>query len=226
MSSPLSPIPSYGDPVAPVAPTPAPAPTLAPEPTPPSAEPPASIPSYGTVPVSSQTPPQQVCDDTVTPEPSYGGDPLIQGSWHQLPQIEHPIVVAGSIAPVSEPEPEPAEYDPTEKVVAGSVSKTYLTGSEHGIDWTWEQIRDFVVAGIEQNVGYFPRNPLTESGIFKSFKSRWGDLAGPIAIYSIDVAGGWWQNAPISVNRFCKGSDAYFSAIIAERLESALAQSA
>lgn len=216
-------IPAYGEPVAPV--------TISTQPAPPPVgvdivtdpAPAQEIPSYGEV-------------------PSYGEDPLIRGSWHQLPQIDHPVVVAGS-APVptygdsnySSPSPTsgtpavivtPEEYSPTEKVVAGSVSKTYLTGSEHGMDWTWEQIRDYVVAGIEENTGYFPRNPLTEAGIFKSFKSRWGDMAGPIAIYAIRVAGGWWQNAPISVNRFCKGSDEYFAKIINGRLEEALAQSA
>lgn len=192
MSSTLSPIPSYGDPVAPAAPAPTVAPAPAPEPT---AAPPA--------PVAPSIPP-------------YGG----------YGEMTAERFIQENPTTLEERQPEPEVVDPTEKVVAGSVSKTFLTGSEHGGDWTWEQIRDFVVAGIEQNVGYFPRNPLTESGIFKSFKSRWGDLAGPIAIYSIDVAGGWWQNAPISVNRFCKGSDEYFAKIIAERLESALAQSA
>lgn len=207
--------------------------------------------------------------------PTYGGgdvrvtsstpEEILQGSWHQLPQIEHDLVVAGSVAPsdyassieanaaadviisiapsapiptygdsnYSSPSPTsgtptvvmtPEEYHaPTEKVVAPSVSKTFLTGSEHGMEWGWEQIRDYVVAGIEQQTGSFPRNPLTEAGIFKGFKARWGELAGPIAIYAIDVAEAWWQNAPISVNRFCKGSDPYFADPISKRVESALA---
>lgn len=108
---------------------------------------------------------------------------------------------------------------PSEMVqVAASVSKTFLQGSADGSDWTWEQLRDYAVEGIERNVGHFPRNAVTEASIFKSFKNRWGEAAGPIVKYAIDECGGVWQGAPISVNRFAKGSDPYFAQPLAERL--------
>lgn len=80
--------------------------------------------------------------------------------------------------------------------------------------WSWTDLRDFVVAEIQSRQGPQPRNPKTESAIFKRFKETWGDHAGPIACHAFSVYDGWWAGAPISVNRFCKGSDPFFAAKI------------
>lgn len=95
-----------------------------------------------------------------------------------------------------------------------SESKAYVGKT----DWTWSDLRDYVVGQIEERFGAFPRDSRKESGVFKSFLARWGDQAQPIARHAFEVADGRWGGAPISVNRFCKNSDPYFAAVIAERL--------
>jgi hypothetical protein len=79
-------------------------------------------------------------------------------------------------------------------------------------------MRDYVVEQITKYHGPFPRNPLQEKGIFASYISRWGDQALPIAKVAFEVHRGVWHNAPIKVQRFCIGSDPYFSEIIARTL--------
>lgn len=88
-------------------------------------------------------------------------------------------------------------------------------------DWGWDQLRDYVVTEIEKVRGVFPRNTITEKSIFVGFLNRWGADAPRIARYAFEVAGGYWRNAPISVNRFCKNSDEYFAKPIAEHLRQA-----
>lgn len=95
-----------------------------------------------------------------------------------------------------------------------STSRAYLGKTE----WAWDDLRDYVVAQIEERFGAFPRDSRKESGIFKSFLARWGDQAQTIARYAFEVEDGRWAGAPISVNRFCKGSDPYFAAKIVERV--------
>lgn len=84
--------------------------------------------------------------------------------------------------------------------------------------WGWDDLRDYVVAQIEQRFGVFPRDAKKEAGIFKAFLSRYGDKAPAIARYAFETCDGFWCGAPISVNRFCKGSDPYFGDKIVERL--------
>lgn len=84
--------------------------------------------------------------------------------------------------------------------------------------WGWEELRDFVVYEIERRFGTFPRNFRTEHSIFKSFSARWGAQAGPIAKFAFGVREGYWAGAPISVNRFCKNSDPFFSSEIIKLL--------
>lgn len=84
--------------------------------------------------------------------------------------------------------------------------------------WSWQDLRDYVVHEIEQRFGVFPRDPVREASIFKSFASRWGDRAGRIAVVAFEVHGGRWHGAPIAVTRFCKNSDPYFAEPIAQRL--------
>ena len=95
-----------------------------------------------------------------------------------------------------------------------STSRAYLGKSQ----WAWDDLRDYVVAEIEARFGAFPRDSRKEAGIFKSFLSRWPDQAAEIARYAFEVCDGRWGGAPISVNRFCKGSDPYFAEKIVARL--------
>ncbi len=98
--------------------------------------------------------------------------------------------------------------------VVPSAGRSDLVGEE----WTWSQLRDYVVAQIEERTGPFPRRPEAEIGIFKGFINRWGDRAAPIARAAFEVHGGYWRSAPISVNRFCANSDPYFAQVIADKL--------
>lgn len=106
----------------------------------------------------------------------------------------------------------------TEKVTVTaqpSAARAFLAkGAEQ---WTWQDLRDYVVTQIEQRFGVFPRDPRRESGIFKSFLARYPQ-APDIARYAFEVSDGFWMGAPVSVNRFCKGSDRYFGDVIIERL--------
>lgn len=95
-----------------------------------------------------------------------------------------------------------------------STSRSYLGKT----DWAWDDLRDYVVAEVEQRFGTFPRDSRKEAAIFKSFLSRWPEKAQAIAKYAFEVEDGRWAGAPISINRFCKGSDPYFSEKIVERV--------
>ena len=93
---------------------------------------------------------------------------------------------------------------------------THLLHSDE--QWTWYELRDYVVGKIIEIHGVFPRNEMKEMGIFKAFCARWGADAPAIARYAFESAGGYWKNAPVSVTRFCKGSDPYFSQLIVNHL--------
>lgn len=112
----------------------------------------------------------------------------------------------------------------TETITAKPVDKpvkqnaaAYLTKPDN--EWTWKDLRDYVVAEIEARFGAIPHETNKETGIFKSFFDRWGPKASVIARYSFDIADGRWRGAPISPTRFCKGSDPYFAQVIIDRLE-------
>jgi hypothetical protein len=94
-------------------------------------------------------------------------------------------------------------------------------------DWTWRELRDFVVAEIERLHGVWPRNQTTEYGIFNSFVTRWSAVAPwlPARIAKTafgPVYQGMWMNAPISVNRFAKNSDGSFGVPLAEKIIDAM----
>lgn len=84
--------------------------------------------------------------------------------------------------------------------------------------WEWSDLRDYVVTEIEKRFGAFPRDMRKESGIFKSFLTRYADQAPAIARFAFEVEDGFWGGAPISVNRFCKNSDPFFADKIKVRL--------
>jgi hypothetical protein len=87
-------------------------------------------------------------------------------------------------------------------------------------EWTWQQLRDYVINQIERTVGVQPRQPsFKEEAIFTGFIKRHGARrASQIARHGFEVCRGYWKNAPISVNRFCANSDPYFAAPIIEHL--------
>lgn len=84
--------------------------------------------------------------------------------------------------------------------------------------WGWNDLRDYVIREIEKRHGPQVRDPKKEASIFKSFLTRYPESAVAIARAAFDVHDGMWRNAPISMNRFCKASDAYFADIIAKNL--------
>lgn len=93
---------------------------------------------------------------------------------------------------------------------------THLLSSDE--DWGWEEIRDYVVGEIEGRWGPFPRDFRKEATIFKRWAKQYGKDAPAIARYAFENCGGTWKGAPISVNRFCKGSDQWFSDVILKAL--------
>lgn len=95
-------------------------------------------------------------------------------------------------------------------------SATHLINA--GEQWTWQQLRDYVVTQIQHFHGPQPSNPVKEKAIFSGFLSRWGSDAVIVARAAFEVHDGMWHSAPISVNRFCKASDAYFAAPILDRV--------
>lgn len=107
-------------------------------------------------------------------------------------------------------------------VVTERVTVTAVAGASYLLkadaQWTWEDLRDYVMGQIEQYHGPQVRNTVKEASIFKSFLTRHGDQAVAIARFAFEVQRGMWQRAPISANRFCKGSDEYFSDVIKARL--------
>ncbi|THA72440.1 hypothetical protein E6R60_26260 [Streptomyces sp. A0642] len=89
-------------------------------------------------------------------------------------------------------------------------------------DWTWRQLRDYVMRSVAERHGPQPTgDEIKTTAIFQSFHKRWGALAGPIARFAFEQQDGYWRSAPVTATRFTKGSDEYFAAPIAERLTSA-----
>ena len=94
-------------------------------------------------------------------------------------------------------------------------------------DWTWAELRDYVVSEITERFGPFPRDSRKEYGIFSRFINQYGSDAIAVAKFAFGpTCDGWWGRAPISVNRFCKGSDPYFVQPILERLADTVPASA
>lgn len=116
------------------------------------------------------------------------------------------VAVRQSVAPV------------VERVTVTPIpSSTHLLRTEG--EWSWSELRDYVVSEIERRHGPQPRNPKTEASIFKSFLARHPGTAVRIAKAAFEIYDGMWANAPISVNRFCKASDPFFASPILTRLE-------
>jgi hypothetical protein len=107
----------------------------------------------------------------------------------------------------------------TETVVISRTRETRTTdvGTRPG-DWSWEELRDYVVRWIETHHGEFPKDPVRIASTFKAFKRRHGEMAGPIAVTAMELHHGMWMGSPISVNRFCEKSDKIFAHPIKESL--------
>lgn len=110
----------------------------------------------------------------------------------------------------------------TAPVVKETVRATPVAGAAYLLKaddaWTAEDLRDYVMGQVEAFHGPQVRNALKELAIFKSFLARWEGKAPAIARFAFEVHRGMWQRAPISANRFCRASDAYFAQIIADKL--------
>lgn len=100
----------------------------------------------------------------------------------------------------------------------GTAESSYLLKTAD--QWTWGDLRDYVITECEKRFGAQPRNPAKESGIFKSFVGRYGiEDAVLIAMAAFEVYEGIWRKAPVRVTRFTKGNDQYFADVILARLK-------
>lgn len=111
-------------------------------------------------------------------------------------------------------------YGVTETVVARRPSEHHTFDASDAEKWDWRQVRDYVIVEIEKRFGPVDCPSGKQFGVFSAFAGRWGALAGPIAKYAFEISDGIWNGTPITVNRFAKGSDPYFAAVIADRLPS------
>lgn len=85
-------------------------------------------------------------------------------------------------------------------------------------EWTWQELRDYVVRQITVLNGGVSDNPAKVAGIMKRFAKNYGVHAAAIARYAFEVSHGYWNSQPIGITRFCKGSDPYFGDVILDRL--------
>lgn len=120
------------------------------------------------------------------------------------------------MAPKMAPKTAPVLTESVSVTMLPSQSKTHLLKDSAG--WGWSEIRDYVVSAIEARFGSFPRDARKEAAIFKRFALQYGSDAGRIAQYAFETCDGWWMNSPVSVQRFCRGSDLYFASPILARL--------
>lgn len=106
-------------------------------------------------------------------------------------------------------------------VVRETVRVTPVAGAAYLMkedkDWTAEDLRDYAMGQIEAIHGPQVRNSVKETAIFRSFLGR-HEKAVAIVRFAFEVQRGMWQRAPISANRFCRGSDPFFADVIAARL--------
>ncbi len=128
---------------------------------------------------------------------------------------EQPVAMPIMAMPSAPPAPAPA---PVTETVATVVTQTVtvqpvaarsdLTKAES--EWGWMELRDYVVNQIETRFGVFPRNAKKEYGIFNRYFTAYGADAIAVAKAAFEIHDGWWNSAPIRIERFCKGSDIYF----------------
>ena len=87
-------------------------------------------------------------------------------------------------------------------------------------EWTWQDLRDYVIAEAEKRFGPQVRDPKKGTGIFKGFMQRHGtEDAVAVAMAAFEVYEGTWRKAPVTVTRFCRNSDPFFADVILARLK-------
>lgn len=96
-----------------------------------------------------------------------------------------------------------------------SASRLHLVSSRA---WDWEALRDYIIERLEHRWGPQHRDPIKEAAIFRSFVKRWGAQSEAISRYVFEVADGIWMGTAVSINRWAKGSDPYFAAVINQKL--------
>ncbi len=115
-----------------------------------------------------------------------------------------------------------AKKSPATPVVQETVRITPVAGAAYlmkpDAEWSWEDLRDYAMGQIVLFHGPQVRNAVKEAATFRGFMARYGDKAVGIARFAFEQQRGMWQRAPISVSRFCRGSDPYFADVIAKRL--------
>lgn len=85
--------------------------------------------------------------------------------------------------------------------------------------WGWSELRDYVASQIIGRFGPFPRDSRKEYSIFNRYFNEYGQDGIAVSEFAFGpVCDGWWGGAPISVNRYCKASDPYFTQPILGRL--------
>jgi hypothetical protein len=133
--------------------------------------------------------------------------------------VVRPTVQAPQARPLS---PEFNGVHPVHTPAAVRVTMASTDLLDAPMDWSWEQLRDYVMRSILERHGPQPRREAHQiNSIFKSFAARWGNQAGPIARFAFEQQDGYWRSAPVDIRRFTKGNDDYFAGPISERLADA-----
>lgn len=151
-----------------------------------------------------------------TPEPAPAPAPEVEDDGGWVEREPAPMLIAfvdDDDYPSLPPKP---RKEPERKPVLRNERKTHVL--KPCDQWGADEIREYVIGEIESRFGAFPRDPRKEHSIFNSFTTRFGDKAPLIARASFEVFEGWWNNAPISINRFCKASDPYFGDVILDKI--------
>lgn len=138
--------------------------------------------------------------------------------------IDFGLIVNGKPVPI-DPQPQtikqqaPVEITQTVTTAQlGSAEATYLLKPSE--QWSWGDLRDYVITEAEKRSGAQIRNVAKEAGIFKGFISRYGIIdAVMVAMAAFEIYEGVWYSAPIGVSRFTKGNDPYFADVILQRMK-------
>lgn len=104
----------------------------------------------------------------------------------------------------------------TTSVRSESASKQHLLRRDE--QWSWQEVRDYVLEQIQLRQGAQPLDGHKLIGIFKGFVGRWGDQAAPICRYVFETCDGIWMGRPVTVTSWCRNADPYFAQAISERL--------
>lgn len=100
----------------------------------------------------------------------------------------------------------------------GTAESAYLL--KPAAQWTWEDLRDYVITEAEKRGGPQIRNAAKEAGILKAFINRHGIAdAVLVAQAAFEIYEGVWRSTPVTVTRFTKNNDSYFAEVILGRVK-------